>query len=335
VRGISHVLRGEEIPPAPVEAEELDVEAIHQELSEFRYCTVFVVEGDDLDLALLESALEPLGDSLLVVGDRTALKAHVHTDDPGAALSAGVALGTIDRVEIANMHRQTVEREARLVEQIEKACEAVAVVAGSGNRRLFASLGAGRVIEGGQTMNPSTRELLDAIEGATAPEVVVLPNNSNVIMSAEQAARLATKPVRVVRTESIPAGLAAMVAYDPSRSAEANVAEMHEALQTLATGEVTVASRDAEIDGVQAREGSYLGLVDGHAVAAGEAFDTVAKAVLDSLLAESRSVLTLLTGEQAPALNGLEDYVRERHPEIEIEVQEGGQPHYPLLLSAE
>jgi uncharacterized protein len=335
VRGISAAVRGEELPSAPVETEELGVEAIHQELSEFRYCTVFVVEGDGLDAAALEVVLDPLGDSLLVVGDRTALKVHVHTDDPGAALSAGIALGTIDRVEIANMHRQTVAREERLAEELEKACEAVAVVAGAGNRRLFASLGAGRIIEGGQTMNPSTQELLDAIEAAAAPEVVVLPNNSNVVMSAEQAARHASKPVRVVHTDSIPAGLAAMVAYDHGRSAEANVAEMHQALEALSTGEVTVASRDAEIDGVQARKGSYLGLVDGRAVAADESFEAVARAVLDRLLAEPRGVLTLLTGEAAPSLDGLEDYVRERHPDLEIEVQEGGQPHYPLLVSAE
>jgi dihydroxyacetone kinase-like predicted kinase len=310
VRGISAGLRGEEIPTAPVET-------------------------DDLDVAALESALDPLGDSLLVVGDRTALKVHVHTDEPGVALSAGVALGTIDRVEIANMHRQTIEREERLADELEKTCEAVAVVAGAGNRRLFASLGAGRIIEGGQTMNPSTQELLDAIEAAAAPEVVVLPNNSNVVMSAEQAARHASKPVRVVHTDSIPAGLAAMVAYDPGRSAEANVAEMHEALEALSTGEVTVASRDAEIDGVEARKGSYLGLVDGRAVAADESFEAVARAVLDRLLAEPRGVLTLLTGEAAPSLDGLEDYVRERHPDVELEVQEGGQPHYPLLVSAE
>ena len=154
---------------------------------------------------------------------------HVHTDDPGAALSLGVRQGTIDRIEIANMHAQTVAREERLAEDPappdeDKTTEVVAVVAGEGNRRLFASLGAGRIIEGGQTMNPSTQDILDAIEAAPAPEVVVLPNNSNVVMSAEQAARLATKPVRVVRTESIPAGLAALVVYDSGRSAEANVA---------------------------------------------------------------------------------------------------------------
>jgi hypothetical protein len=335
--GLVEILRGLAGEPVALPApEELGVEAIHQELSEFRYCTAFLVEGEDLDAAALEAALEPLGDSLLVVGDPTALKVHVHTDDPGAALSAGVAVGTIGGVEIANMHRQTVEREERLAAEIEaKATEAVVVVAGAGNRRLFESLGAGRIVEGGQTMNPSAQELLEAIEASAAPEAVVLPNNPNVAMAAEQAARLASKPVRVVRTDTIQAGLAAMVAYDAGRSAEANVAEMHGALEAVATGEVTVASRDAEIDGIGVARGAYLGLVDGKAVAAGASFDEVARAVLDGLLAEPHDVLTLLTGEGAPPLNGLLAYVEERHPGLEVELQEGGQPHYPLLLSAE
>jgi uncharacterized protein len=340
VRGIAAAVTGEPLPEAPAH-EELGVEAVHQELSRYRYCTVFLVEGEHLDQEALERRLEPLGDSLLVVGDATALKVHVHTDEPGTALNVGTAVGTVDRIEIANMHEQTVEREERLAEAIggprgeDKACEVVAVVAGPGNRRLFESLGAGRIIEGGQTMNPSTREILDAIEASPAPEAVVLPNNSNVIMSAEQAARHAGKPVRVVRTDSIQAGLAAMVAYDPARSAEANVAEMHDALAEVATGAVTVASRDAQLDGLSVREGAYLGLVDGDAVAAGESFDEVARAVLERLLAEPREVVTLLTGERAPSVEGLRSFLEEEHPELELEVQQGGQPHYPLLVSAE
>ncbi|HSC92872.1 MAG TPA: DAK2 domain-containing protein [Gaiellaceae bacterium] len=338
VRGIAAAVRGEPIPEPPPE-EELSVDAIHQELSRYRYCTVFVVEGAQLDVAGLEDELERLGDSLLVVGDASAVKVHVHTDDPGAALSLGVRAGTIDRIEIANMHAQTAAREERLTEHAppeeEKATEVVAVVAGDGNRRLFASLGAGRIIEGGQTMNPSTQDILAAIESAPAREAIVLPNNSNVIMSAEQAARLATKPVRVIHTESIPAGLAALVVYDAHRSAEANVAEMHEALEALATGAVTVASRDAEIDGVAVREGEYLGLVEDEAVAAGARFDEVARAVLGRMLAEPKDVLTLLTGDRAPALNGLRAWIEEEHPGLEVEVQDGGQPHYPLLIAAE
>ncbi|MGH3129328.1 MAG: DAK2 domain-containing protein, partial [Gaiellaceae bacterium] len=338
VRGIAAAITGEPLPEAAVH-EELGVEAIHQELSRFRYCTVFVVEGEGLDAGALEDELERIGDSLLVVGDATALKVHVHTDEPGAALGFGTARGVVEQVEIANMHRQTEQREERITAALgaveQKTCEAVAVVAGDGNRRLFESLGAGRVIEGGQTMNPSTQEIHDAIEGAAAAEVIVLPNNSNVILSAEQAARLASKPVRVIRTDSIQAGLAAMVVYDGDRSAEANVAVMHEALGAVVTGAVTIASRDAELNGLSVREGAYLGLVEGDAVASGSSFDDVARAVVVRLLAEPRDVLTLLTGQDVPELAGLCRFLAERHPDLELEVQEGGQPHYPLLLSAE
>jgi fatty acid kinase len=336
VRGLVAGLTGEPLPEAPPH-EELTHDAIHQELSRYRYCTVFVVEGDGLDADALETELERLGDSLLVVGDSEALKVHVHTDDPGAALTLGTRAGTIGGVEVANMHTQTIEREERLAAAAgdEKTTEAVAVVAGHGNRRLFESLGAGRIIEGGQTMNPSTEQIHEAIESAAAPEVVVLANNSNVIMSAEQAARLATKPVRVVRTDSIPAGLAAMVVYDPHRSAEANVADMHEALEGVVTGAVTVASRDAELNGLSVREGDFLGLVEGDAVAAGATFGEVARDVLERLLAEPRDVLTFLTGADAPDLEPVTTYVEEHHPNLEVEIQDGGQPHYPLLISAE
>ena len=341
VRGIAAAVTGEALPEVE-ELEDVGVAALHQELSRFKYCTGFLVEGDRLDAAAIERELEPLGDSLLVVGDPTALRVHVHTDDPGAALRVGTSVGSIDRVEIADMHRQTAEREERIADELglppelgPKTTEAVAVVAGEGNRRLFASLGAGRIIVGGQTMNPSTEEILEAIERAEAPEAIVLPNNSNVIMSAEQAAGLASKPARVVHAASIPAGLAAMVAYDPSRSAEENAAAMDDALDGVATGEVTVASRDAEVDGVRVARGAYLGLVDARAVAVGDGFDEVARDVVEQLLAEPRDVLTLLTGADAPPVNGLRAWIEERHPGVEVEVQAGGQPHYPLLVSAE
>jgi DAK2 domain fusion protein YloV len=338
VRGLAAAAAGEELVlPSSIDREPA-VEAIHLEPSQYRYCTTFVIEGDGLDADALESELEQLGDSLLVVGDPSALKVHVHTDDPGAALSLGTRAGSIEGVEIADMHRQTEQREQRLLAALPGGASrsgVVAVVAGDGNRRLFEDLGAERIVEGGQTMNPSTADLLEAVDGVTADEVVLLPNNSNVVLAAEQAARVAGKPVHVVPTESIPAGLAALVAFHRERSAEENAAAMGKALAGVVTGEVAVASRDASTDGVAVREGEYLGLVDGTAAAAGPGFDEVARAVLDRLLAEPRDVLTLLRGEGAQPLNGLVDELRERHPELEVEVHEGGQPHYPLLLSAE
>jgi dihydroxyacetone kinase-like predicted kinase len=184
-------------------------------------------------------------------------------------------------------------------------------------------------------MNPSTADILAAIDEAPAAEVVVLPDNGNVIMSAEQAAEHAAKTARVVPSRSIQAGLAALVAFDPAADAETNAEEMSDALAAVATGAVTVASRDVQLNGVAVRQGKWLGLADGEPVAGGETFDEVADAVLQRLLGEPRSVLTLLTGDGAPALDGLLDRIRTKHPELELDVHEGGQPHYPLLLSAE
>jgi hypothetical protein len=341
VRGIAAAVAGEALPE-PVEDEApIGLDAVHQELSQFRYCTTYVVEGEELDREALERHLERLGDSLLVVGDESALKVHVHTDDPGAALSVGTAVGVIDRVEIANMHEQTVRRQERLLQAVpdppeERASAAVAVVVGPGNKRLFESLGASRVVEGGQTMNPSTADLVAAVEAVDAPEVVLLPNNSNVVMTAEQAARLAGRPVEVVRTDSIQAGLAAMVVYDPTRTAADNADEMRAVLDGLATGEVTVASRDVEMNGLAIRRGNYLGLADGEPVAGGSSFEEVAEAVVERLLAEPRDVLTVLVGQERPQeLGTLLERVAASHPDVELDVQEGGQPHYPLLLAAE
>jgi DAK2 domain fusion protein YloV len=335
LRGIAAAVSGEELPAAPPPPETLAVEAIHQELSRYRYCTVFVLEGDDLDPRALEAELEPLGDSLLVVGDRNALKVHVHTDDPGAALSAGAARGVLEGVEIANMHRQTEQREERLLHGSENATDVVAVVAGDGNRAIFESLGAAHVVEGGQSMNPSTAELVAAVEATAAPQAILLPNNSNVILAAEQAARAAQKRVEVVPSDSIPAGLSAMVVFDGTHTAAQNAAAMREAIASVATGEVTVASRDAVLDGLAIRKGNYFGLAGGDPVAEGKSFEEVARAVVERLLAEPREVLTLLRGADAPELGPLVAELAKRHPELEVDVQDGGQPHYPLLVSAE
>jgi DAK2 domain fusion protein YloV len=338
VRGLAAWVAGEPLPEATPH-EELGMDAIHQELSQYRYCTVFLVEGERLDHDALERELDALGDSVLVVGDATALRIHLHTDDPGAALTAGTAVGVLENVEIANMHAQTEQRQQRLLQAVPDAppnvTDVVAVVAGPGNRRLFESLGATRIVEGGQTMNPATADLVEAIDDLAADEVVLLPNNRNVILAAEQAAGLAGKAVEVVPTDSIQAGLAAMVLFDGSRDVRENASEMRDAVAGLATGEVTVASRDAELNGVAIRKGNYFGLAEGEAVAEGESFEAVACAVVERLLSEPRDVLTLLTGEDEPDLDGVMKRIASEYPHVEVDVQAGGQPHYPLLLSAE
>lgn len=344
LRGVAAAVSGEPVPEAPaVATERAGLDAIHLEQSRYRYCTVFVVEGEGLDRDALEAQLERLGDSLLVVGDDSALKVHVHTDDPGAALSLGTAAGTIEGIEIANMQVQQEERERRLSvvpDPVERAvCGVVAVVAGEGNRGLFESVaepvGPIRIVAGGQTANPSTAELLAAIEQLPADEVILLPNNSNVRLAAEHAARSAGRPVEVVATDSITAGLAALVAFDGSRTAAENAAEMRETVAAVAAGEVTRASRDVQLNGVAIRNGEWLGLADGDPVAGGDDFVDVTLAVIERLLSEPRSLLTLLTGAEPQPLDGLVDRIAAAYPEVEIEVHEGGQPHYPLLLGAE
>jgi DAK2 domain fusion protein YloV len=339
-RGMVYGATGQAIPEVPVAATALGLEAIHQETSHFRYCTVFLVEGVGLDQDWLEGELERIGDSLLVVGDESALKVHVHTDDPGVALSIGTRVGVVEGVEIANMHHQATQREERLLDGVAvdlTAAEAgvVAVCPGRGNRRLFESLGAMRVIEGGQSMNPSAADILEAIDSTTTDEVVVLPNNSNVVLTAEQAAGLSSKTVHVVPSKSVQAGLAAMMRYLPTDSPDEVVAGMLDALGSASTGEVTVAVRDAEVDGIAIREGEFFGLVNEVAVVSDESLETVTREVVERVLDGGREALSILTGEGAPPVEALVAALQAEHPDLIVEVHDGGQPHYPLLVVAE
>jgi len=296
VRGAAGVLLGAPLPPGPARR----VAAIHSAPSRFRYCTAFLVEGEQLEPAVLERELEPLGDSLLVVGGGGLLKAHVHTDEPERALAAGHALGTVSGIAIADMREQARAREARL----RTVCAAVAVVSGIGNRRLYESLGAIAV--------DGAAEVPQAVDAADADEVVVLANGTDVGVVAN-----------VLETGSLPAGLTAMVAFDPTRSAAENLAAMRAAVQLVATGAVV------------ARDGSWLGLAGDREVAVASSFEDAAAAVVDRLLGAPREVVTLLAGAGAPPLDGLIAALALRHPGVEYEMHDGGQPDASLLLSAE
>jgi uncharacterized protein len=334
VRGLASLVRGEELPePAPL-LEPIPLEAVHRELSKFRYCTSFFVEGDAVDPAALEPEFLKLGDSLLVVGGPGAVKVHVHTDEPGTALSLATAVGVVEEVDVKNMHVQTAEREERILTSEPTVCGVVAVCAGDGNRRLFESLGAS-CVEGGQSMNPATADIVVAIESLPAGEAIVLPNNKNVILAAEQAIAAAAKPALLVPTRSLQAGLGAMVAFDSGRPAGDNVAEMKEAAGGVRSAAVTRASRDALVGDVSVEEGQFLGLLEGEPVTAGPVLQPVARDVLERLLEEDPDVLTILTGEDAEGVDDLVSFVREQHPALEVEVHHGGQPHYPLLFAAE
>ncbi|HZO96832.1 MAG TPA: DAK2 domain-containing protein [Gaiellaceae bacterium] len=304
--------------PAPERAAlAVTVRSLHRELSRYRYCTSFVVEGAALDAGALERALEPVGDSLLVVGDESALRVHVHTDDPERAVSIGRAGGAVEALDVVDMHEQIAARERRLARP---ACAAVAVAAGPGNRRLLESLGA--VVVDGAT-SPSPGELLAAVEAGDALEAVLLPNGPEAVLAAEHAADHASKPVLVLATTSLPAGLSALVAFDPALPAAANLEAMAAAAAGVAAG------------AVEEHEGAWRAAADGATVAEAASFEEAARLLVEHLLAAPRSVLTLLAGERSPPLGGLLAELAAARPELEVEVHEGGQARPALLAAAE
>lgn len=308
------------------------------ELSRFRYCTSLLIKGRAIDHDAFEVFLGPIGDSALVVGDDHLVKVHVHTDDPGVVLSEALKYGAIGEVEINDMHEQTRARDERLARpSVEAGAVVVAVVAGDGNKRLFRELGCQAIVDGGQSMNPSAAQLLEAVDALGCEEVVLLPNNGNVILTAEQSAGMSNRHVAVVPTTSIPAGLSAMVAYDPDEDAVGNARLMEEALGGLQSAEITYAVRDSEVDGTNVREGEAIGIVDGRLVAADDDPEVVFARVLDVFAGAGAEIVTVLTALDGSAMTAerLAEIAAEAAPELEVHVHEGGQPLYPILASAE
>jgi hypothetical protein len=314
-----------------------------EEESDFGYCTSFLITGKGLDKAALEEKLGRMGDSLLVVGDDKQLKVHVHTDEPGTVIGMASALGVLTEIEIDNMQEQKAARARRLAEaESQPAVDAgltqvVAVVAGEGNKALFRNLGVGLIVEGGQSMNPSTEDLMRAVEKAAAPSVIILPNNGNVIMTADQTVGLAGREVFVVPSRSIQAGLSAAVVLDKRKSGSENVKEMRAALEGVATAEITRAVRDSLVDGVQVKAGDFIGLMDDKVVTAGPELERVVEDVVGRLLDGDRSLLTALIGdeENAEQAEAILDKLRLAYPQVDFDLHDGGQPFYPVLLSAE
>jgi DAK2 domain fusion protein YloV len=326
--GIVGALRGSE-PPMLDHHEAARVTHPHHASTTFRYCTNFAVSGGDLEARRFVAALERIGDSVLVVGDPTTLKVHVHTDDPDGATALFADAGVISHLDVADMREQVQRRDDRLAAPGQTAvCGALAVINGDGMRALFESLGV-QVLDGGPTLNPSTYDLLAAIHAVDAEQVVVLPNSANVVMAAERAADLSDKDVAVVPSRSPQAGLAAAVALAPERNACANAAAMLGTLERVRTGAVAPAARDDAQGRFQA--GEAVGFVEEELVSWGQPLETLQEVL--SQLAENAELITCLRGAEAP----LDDQAVAALATdgIELELSDGGQPSYWWLLSAE
>ena len=326
--GIIGALRGSTPPSIAHQAAARVTHPQHSSVT-YRYCTNFAVTGSGLEQRRFVRELEQIGDSVLVVGDRTTLKVHVHTDDPDAATALFADSGSVSHLDVADMRIQVQHRDERLAEAERHAvCGALAVVSGDGMRSLFESFGV-HTLDGGATLNPSTYELLAAIHAIPEEEVVVLANNPNVTMAAERAAALSDKKVNLVASGSPQEGLAAAVTLDPTRSGAENAAAMTEALGRIRTGAVARAARDDAAG--RFREGDAVGFVDDEIVVWGRPREAL-RGVLERL-AEDAELITCLRGVDAP----LDDATVEAlaHGDVEFELSDGGQQSYWWLLSAE
>ncbi len=328
-------------------------DALHFD-SAYPYDVQFIVMGENLNVAELRAAIEAMGDCPLTVGDESAIKVHVHVADPGKPISLGAQYGSVRDVVVEDMrvqyeaysaaHAQRQEigpafqaPASLLVQEEPPNIGVVAVAAGEGLSRIFRSLGATAVVEGGQTMNPSTAQIVEAIEALPTDKVIVLPNNKNILLAAQQAAEVSQKDVVVVPTRSIPQGISALLALDQEATLEENAEAMMEAAQEVITGEVTWATRDVALNGVKVREGDAIGLLDGELVVDANSFEEVVRWLLAEADLEDRELVTLYYGEQVTEEEAqeLRDQLMEDYPDLEFEVLEGGQPHYPYIISIE
>ncbi len=336
-----------EVAPAPQAAAQTALDLPEEG---WGYCTEFLIAGERLDVDEIRERIAAMGNSVLVVGEPELVKVHVHTDDPPQVIALASGYGRLERLNVGDMstqHRRILEEE-RAEGQNGTGAPAtkpsrangvgmVAVVAGPGLVDIFKGLGVDAIVEGGQTMNPSTKNLVEAIAKVPYDDVLLLPNNKNVILAAREADQLTEKKVQVVETQTLPQGIAAVIAFNADRDADQNLKAMTAAAGHVQTIEVTHAVRDTSTNGVKVKKGDVIALINDTLEQAGTDYAEVVGAALGKLGPESYELVTVYTGEGASKgdADAVSAAIRDRFPELEVEVQTGGQDHYPFILSVE
>ncbi|WP_298649964.1 DAK2 domain-containing protein [uncultured Granulicatella sp.] len=363
--GFFEALTGEAVPVQSLQSNKIDLTSVaHHESGvdyehvstgdiKFGYCTEIMVkigEGetvvDTFDYDTFRNYLNELGDSLLVVADDEIIKVHVHTERPGEVMNYGQRFGSLMKVKVDNMRLQHEEvlktdytakvKEAAQKQKAEYGI--VAVAAGEGVQELFKSMGVTTIINGGQTMNPSTEDILQAVKEAHAEKVIVLPNNKNIQMAANQAAEVSEDAaVAVVATRTISEGLASLLAFNPEASLEDNQAAMSEQMTLVSSGQITNAVRDTNIDGVEIKKDDFMGIVDGKILVSIADRKEATLATIEKMINDDSEILTIIYGEDADAseVEEITEAVEAKYPDVEVEVHEGNQPVYTYLLSVE
>lgn len=356
LEGIMRYMRGETVEVAdPCEA---DIESLHSALTPedeegYGYDVQYLIRGQDLNVQQVRDRIESLGWSTLVVGDEELIKVHVHVHNPGEVIGYGASVGNLDDIVVENMQAQYetfvtdrggVQQETVVTAPVEPptiregTIAAIAVAPGEGLKRILYSLGAGHVIAGGQTMNPSTKDIVEAVESLPTDKIVLLPNNKNIFMAAEQAAgRINGKSVQVIPTRTIPQGISALLALDPDGNLDEVVAAMIESSGMVETGEVTMATRDTRVNGIKVKKGQIIGLHNDDLTIAGNDVSAVVDDLLSKMGIDDLELITLYYGADIgfSDAQALVEHLRDEYPDHEIELREGGQPHYYYILSAE
>ena len=305
------------------------------------YCTEFLIVGEGLDVDRIRERIAALGNSVLVVGEPELVKVHVHTDDPSQVITLASSLGRLERLNVGDMSTQ----HRRIREQEESSAAParangvgiVAIAAGAGLVDILKGLGVDEVVEGGQTMNPSTRDMVEAVERLPYDEVVLLPNNKNVVLAAREVGNLTEKKVRLVETHTIPQGIAAVIAFNADRSGEQNLQSMSGAARRVQTIEVTHAVRDTRSNGLRVKKGDVIALINDKLENAGDSYAGVVADALAKIKPDQYELVTMYTGEGTASdeADRVATAIRDRFPQLEVEVQAGGQEHYPFILSVE
>ena len=327
----------------------------------FGYCTEFIIVLNrplsDKEERDYKAFLESIGDSIVVVADDEIVKTHVHTNDPGLAIQEALKHGSLSKIKIDNMREEhqeklikdaekvaaqqkeeTAEQEEAAAEQPKKDMGFISVSIGEGMNEIFRGLGADYIIEGGQTMNPSTEDMLNAIEHVNAEHIFILPNNKNIVMAANQAASLVEdKEIIVIPTKTIPQGITALVNFIPDHTAEENKESMLEEIALVKTGQVTYAVRDTEIDGKEIKQDDYMGIGDKSILSVGKDLKETTLEMVDAMVDEDSAIVSIYYGSDAEeaAAEALGLAIEEKYPDVEVEINNGGQPIYYYVISVE
>jgi DAK2 domain fusion protein YloV len=346
--GMDAALRGEEVPMAAISTAS-DGEAAfdddHDAIGEIKYayCTEFLIQNlfeqvTEADVSTFRRRLNRIGDCVLVVGDLSLVKVHVHTNDPGKALQAALALGELVNLKIENMVEQRRERQrAQQSREPDKASGMVVVSLGEGFAAIFKDLGVDCIVDGGQTMNPSVENLVSAIDSVHAEHVFVFPNNSNVIFAAQEAAKVARRDAHIIPTKNVAMGVAGVIACQSDLPPEENQRTMTEAAERVKTGMITLAIRDTQYEALTIHEGDCIGLCNGKIAVCAEAPQAVADELMAMLVTDADSLITVFYGEGVSEADAeaMADGFREKYPLCDVEVHGGGQPVYSYILSVE